>query len=373
MVSFESRRCVIALLVACALVPASALAQSSDLGNWVDPVSAPAQILPLSTHELLLDIVRSGDHYVAVGTRGDVLLSKNGRDWRQVEVPTRTTFTAAAAVDNQVWAVGHAGVIAHSDDGGEHWQIQRKDPWQPATHGSDANKDPRQGAPLLDVLFTDAKHGYVVGAYSLGLRTADGGATWTPMTVAAPAKADTEAATADGTNTASASGSEVLDESAMDLGQEPNPYLNAIARTGSGALFIVGERGSAFRSRDQGTTWQRLKLPYDGSMFGVLGYAGDRVITFGLRGHVYESTDLGDHWTQLQTGTELSFMGGAVLPHDGVVIVGANGIVLMRSNAGEPLKSLVDQSAGIIAAVLPTQNGPLLIAGENGISTFQPH
>ena len=371
MVGFKFRRCTIALTAACALVSVNAVAQQSDLGNWIDPVNAPAQIMPLATHELLLDIVRSADHYVAVGARGDVLLSGDGRDWRQVEVPTRTTFTAAAVVDNQVWAVGHAGVIAHSDDGGEHWQIQRKDPWHSAAKGNDAAKDPRQGAPLLGVLFTDAKRGYAIGAYSLGLRTSDGGATWTPMTIAAPAKVDADSAAAQTASAASSDG--VLDESEMTLGQEANPYLNSITRTGSGALFIVGERGSAFRSRDQGTTWQRLKLPYDGSMFGVLGYAGDRIITFGLRGHVYESTDLGDHWTQLQTGTELSFMGGASLPHDGVVIVGANGIVLMRSKAGEPLKSLVDQSAGIIAAVMPTKNGSLLIAGENGISIFQPH
>lgn len=358
-------------MAACALVSGGALAQDSALNNWVDPVNVPAQIMPLATHELLLDIVRSADHYVTVGAHGGVLLSTDGRDWRQVEVPTRATFTAVAAIANQVWAVGHAGVIAHSDDGGEHWQIQRKDPWHPPAQGSNTTKDLRQGAPLLDVLFTDAKHGYVVGAYSLGLRTDDGGATWTPMTIAAPAQTDAASTSADATSAAPSG--DVLDESEMTLDQEPNPYLNAIAQTGSGALFIVGERGSAFRSRDQGATWQRLKLPYDGSMFGLLGYAGDRIIAFGLRGHVYESIDLGEHWTQLQTSTELSLMGGAVLPHDGAIIVGANGIVLMRSNADEPLKSLVDQSAGIIAAVLPTQSGPLLIAGENGISTFQPH
>lgn len=368
---FEFLRYAFASMLACVLVPASALAQHADLGNWVDPADVPAQIMPLATHELLLGLVQSEDHYIAVGARGDVLLSKDGRDWRQVEVPTRTTFTAAAAVGNQVWAVGHGGVIMHSGDGGEHWQIQRKDLWHPAPNGGAAAKDPRQGAPLLDVLFTDAKHGYVVGAYSLGLRTDDGGATWTPMTVAVPAKPDSASPAVD--STAATSSNAVLDESDMAIGQEPNPYLNSIARTGSGALFIVGERGSAFRSRDQGTTWQRLKLPYDGSMFGVLGYAGDHVIAFGLRGHVYESSDLGDHWAQLQTGTELSLMGGAVLPGDGVVIVGANGAVLMRSKEGDPLKSLVDQTAGIIAAVLPLASGALLIAGENGIRTFQPN
>lgn len=367
------RQPAITLFATCALGVTCAFTQQADADNWVDPVDAPAEIMPLATHALLLDIVRCGDHYLAVGARGNVLRSKNGHDWVQVAVPTRTTFTAVSAVGDQAWAVGHAGVIVHSDDAGVHWQIQRKDPWLPATQGSNAAKDPRQGAPLLDVLFTDATHGFAVGAYSLALRTEDGGKTWTTLTVAEPPKADNDDASSETASEPATDNSGVLDESNMTLEQEPTPHLNGIARTGSGALFIVGERGSAFRSSDNGTTWKRLKLPYDGSMFGVLGYEADRIVAFGLRGHAYESIDLGDHWIRLETGTELSLMGGAVLPGDGVVIIGANGIVLTRANATESLKSYVDQPAGIISAVLPTQDGSLLIAGENGISTFQPH
>ena len=107
-------------------------------------------------------------------------------------------------------------------------------------------------------------------------------------------------------------------------------------------------------------------------MFGVLGYEADHVLAFGLRGHVYESSDLGAHWTQVNTGTELSLMGGSALPDGGAAIVGANGIVLVRAHAGDPLKRYVDGSAGIIASALPlADNGTLLLAGENGISTFQ--
>ncbi len=44
--------------------------------------------------------------------------------------------------------------------------------------------------------------------------------------------------------------------------------------TGDGALVIVGERGALLRSSDNGASWQRLRLPYEGSMFGVLAPAG---------------------------------------------------------------------------------------------------
>ena len=341
-------------------------------GNWVDPVAAPAEIMPLAEHSLLLDLARAGERYVAVGARGDVLLSHNGREWHQAPVPTRATFTAVSAIDAQIWAVGHDGVIAHSADGGEHWSLQRQDPWKPAAEGSDALHDSRQGVPLLDVLFSDATHGYAVGAYSLALRTEDGGATWKPMSVAA-APAEAAAKAVDKSADAGKDESWTMSQGEKTIGQEATPHFNAIARTGSGGLLIVGERGSAFRSRDGGVTWQRQQLPYDGSMFGVIGYAGEHVLAFGLRGHVFESTDLGEHWNLLDTGTQLSLMGGTALPNDGAAIVGANGIVLVRDKAGAPLKSFVDQPAGTIASVLALGNDrDLLIAGENGVSIYNP-
>jgi photosystem II stability/assembly factor-like uncharacterized protein len=346
---------------------------------WPDPVDSPAETMPLAAQSLLLGLARTANGYVAVGGRGDILVSADGAQWKQAEVPTRSTLTAVAAIDANVWAVGHDGVIVHSADGGEHWQMQRKDSWRAPT--GDAPTDPRQGAPLLGVLFTDAKHGFAVGAYSLALRTDDGGEHWQEITVAPKPKDDAndagggDAAAVDSTQGGGAQSGDkwTFNQSQLKIGQEPTPHLNAITRTGSGALFIVGERGAAFRSRDSGATWQRLQLPYDGSMFGVIGYAADHVLAFGLRGHAFESTDLGDHWTQVPTDTELSLMGGTALPDDGAAIVGANGIVLMRAKGGQPLTSHVDQSAGTIAEVLSLgDSGDLLLAGENGVSTYKP-
>jgi photosystem II stability/assembly factor-like uncharacterized protein len=363
----------------CAGVLAVASARAAETSSWLDPVGAPAEIQPLAANSLTLAIVKSGDRYVAVGGRGQILLSNDGKTWKQSHVETRTTFTAVTAIDANVWAVGHEGVIAHSADGGEHWEIQRSDPIKADAETNEATRDPQQGAPLLSVLFTDAQHGFVVGAYSLALRTGDGGAHWQPMIVAAPtAKKNLDAKDDDDIDDDSATPAKddakmTFSDKELKIGEEATPHLNAIARTGSGALIIVGERGSAFQSRDDGATWKRIQLPYDGSMFGVLGYEGDHVIAFGLRGHVYESADLGAHWAEVETNTELSLMGGAALPDGGAVIVGANGIVLARLHGHDQLHGFIDTPAGIIAATLPLSSDTLLIAGENGLSTFQPH
>lgn len=369
------------LSIFCAVVCTLACAQAHA---WTDPVDAPAEMMPLVANSLKLAIAKSGDHYIAVGGRGEIVYSTDAKTWKQAQVPTRSTFTAITAIDSNVWAVGHEGVIAHSGDSGEHWTLQRKDALKIGGDVNEATRDPQQGAPLLGVLFTDAQHGMVVGAYSLALRTDDGGEHWNPMTVASPSdksatkkdaasKNDDDIDDDDTAALAKGDGKMTFSEKDLKIGEEAAPHLNAIARTGSGGLIIVGERGSAFQSHDDGKTWKRIQLPYDGSMFGVLGYGGDHALAFGLRGHVYETADLGTHWAEVETKTELTLLGGAALPDEGAVIVGANGIILARMNGHDEMHGFIDTPAGIIAAVMPIADRTILVAGENGLSTFTAH
>ena len=112
-------------------------------------------------------------------------------------------LTAVFFVDaKNGWAVGHDGVVLHSDDGGDSWQLQldgrkandlllaawkRKAKAEPASAEAkallaEAQRYKEQGAdkPFLDVWFADAANGFVVGAYNLVFRTDDGGKTWEP-------------------------------------------------------------------------------------------------------------------------------------------------------------------------------------------------
>lgn len=332
---------------------------------WPEPVDSRAELMPLVTQSLLLDLVESGSRAIAIGERGAIIVSDDRSNWRQVaDVPTRATLTALAAVGSKVWAVGRDGVILASVDAGERWQVQRRDPWQPPTDagGSDA----RHGAPLLDVLFLDENNGIAVGAYSLFLQTADGGKTWNERQILADA-APAAAAAAGG------DGKWTFSREELKIEDESEPHFNAIARTSDGSLLIAGERGSLLRSRDNGATWQRMKLPYDGSMFGAIGFEGQRAIVFGLRGHAFETDNLGDSWRELKTDTELSLLGGVKLAGGGVALVGANGLVLVRRSAAEPLRAGAIDPAGALAAVLPIEGGSaFLVAGENGVARYQP-
>lgn len=350
---------------AAAATPATAPpARTTPAVAWPEPVNSSAEAMPLVTQSLLLDLVESGNRVIAIGERGAIILSDDRSNWRQVaDVPTRATLTALSAVGSKVWAVGRDGVILASDDAGEHWKAQRRDPWLPPTDADSSSA--RHGAPLLDVLFLDERRGIAVGAYSLFLETSDGGATWNERQILADAAP---------VATAAAPGEKwTFSRDELKIEDESEPHFNAITRTSDGSLLIAGERGSLLRSRDNGANWQRMKLPYDGSMFGAIGFEGQRAIVFGLRGHAFETDNLGDTWRELATATELSLLGGARLAGGGVALVGANGLVLVRRSANEALSAGAIDPAGALAAVLPIEGGgAFLVAGENGVARYQP-
>ena len=146
-------RRVAAILMAgglASLAPAHA-DEAGGTSAWRDPVDQPSEPMPQAAHALMLGLTEVGNAAIAVGAHGIVLRSTDRSHWEQVaDVPTRVTLTAVTAVGNKLWAVGHDGVILASTDAGQHWSLQRKDPWH-APEDDAAASDPRQGAPLLKV------------------------------------------------------------------------------------------------------------------------------------------------------------------------------------------------------------------------------
>lgn len=354
------------------LAAAMAVASVGVAAEEAKPAPLAAESMPLAaTRSVMLDVAESRARAVIVGERGHILVSESRSEWRQVEgVPTRVTLTGVAAAGDKVWAVGHEGSILHSADGGLSWVVQRHDDRLPGAD-PEAEFDPRHGAPLLDVLFLDESRGFAIGAYSQMLRTDDGGSHWQEVSLLVdepPAAAEQEAAEADGDQW-------TFDADELMLDEEADPHLNGIARSPDGVLIVVAERGSAFRSADDGVSWQRIQLPYDGSMFGVVSLGPGHFLAYGLRGHVQESRDGGNSWELLDTGTQLSLMGGAALPDGGVLLVGANGALLFRANAEAPLQLSTFENerneTPVIAGVLPLGGRSFLLCGDKGADRFE--
>ncbi|WP_263264587.1 YCF48-related protein [Pseudomonas sp. RIT-PI-S] len=279
-------------------------------------------------HGLLLDIATAGERLVAVGDRGQVLLSDDqGQHWRLGQVPSHALLTAVFFTDAQHgWAVGHDSQVLASTDGGEHWQVQ--------------HDDPAREAPLLDLWFADADRGLAIGAYGQLLVTTDGGAHW--------------------------------DDASERLDNPDQLHLNAIGASGDGSLFIVGEQGTLFRSRDAGEHWEHLDSPYQGSLFGVLATREPgTLLIYGLRGNLLRSTDSGDSWQLVplggaETRVDSGLAGGALLADGSLVIVGNAGTVLHSEDDGRSFSAFIRPDRQALAAVVQAPKGELWLVGQGG-------
>ncbi len=363
---------------------------TSPAWQWPDPVTSASELLPRAADALMLDVLTLADgRHVAVGERGHVLVSDDqGNGWRQVQVPTRSTLTALAAAGDTLVAVGHDGVILHSDDAGDSWQRVREEPYSPDNHHSLSN-----GSPLLDVMFLDQRRVLAIGAYTLMLASDDGGRSWQPREMVLAEDAPGQVSDQSEDPSASADpGMQDLDQTADDepdtwsdaflfsdddllLGDEADPHLNALTRLADGRLVLVGERGSAWRSDDEGATWQRLALPYAGSMYGLLAGPGQAVIAFGLRGRVLESADGGDSWQLLETASLATLFDGIFNADGEVILVGGQGRILRRGAGSDAFvaSTHVDGNGETptLAGIVALPDGRFLVAGERGVDIWE--
>lgn len=283
--------------------------------------SLPSEMMPLTSQSLLLDIVHTGERLLAVGDRGAVIVSNDGRQWAQVQTPTRAALTAVAFADPQHgWAVGHDAVILRTEDGGRTWTLQ--------------NFEPELEKPFLDVLPLDAERGIAVGAYGFLYRTEDGGQTW--------------------------------DEIDTPI-REEEWHFNAISALADGTLVIVGETGTIAKSSDAGLTWEALESPYDSSFFGVLPNGAKGAVIYGLRGNVFVTDDIhAAQWREVDTGTVASMFGGATLADGRQALVGLNGNIMLTGSGATSVELLKSSTGTPLSAVVAFDDG-LLAVGESGV------
>jgi len=260
-------------------------------------------IAPLAKSSVLLD-AKVTDYMVVVGERGHVLLSDDGENFEQVQVPTQSTLTAVAIVGDKIWAAGHDAVIIFSEDRGSTWEIQYF--------------APELERPFLDLHFFDEQEGIAIGAYGLFYRTQDGGATWS---------AERHAELLDPMDQEYLN--EIRLESVEFYLQELDsilPHLNRVSE-GKENLYMAGETGLLASSKDRGKTWQRLPVDYFGSFFDIKPIDSQgRLLAVGLRGNAFISED-GNEWTRVQTCTTATLNSLYQRSNDTWIAVGNNGVV----------------------------------------------
>lgn len=284
----------------------------------------PALMAPRAASSLMLDVARVGSGYVAVGERGQILRSADGKKWQQVPVPVRAALTAISFVDaRNGWAVGHDAVILSTRDGGASWALQQF--------------EPEIEKPLLDVLFVDRRRGFAVGAFGLFLRTVDGGASWSPVN--AP----------------------VVDEDELNL--------HAIVRLGNDDLLIVGEQGRLLLSTDAGRSWSKQVSLMEATVFAAAAYGSSGALICGLRGQAWLSKAVRDGgWQAIATGSGQALHACAVFGRSQALLAGADGTVLLADLAKRQAQRLKSPAAGTWSAIaVGDGSGAAVLAGERGL------
>lgn len=286
----------------------------------------PALVVAHAAQAGQLAVARAGKRLVSVGDHGVVLTSDDdGEHWQQADkVPFDGLLTSVSFADEQHgWAVGHAGVILHTADGGKTWALQR----------SDTTTD----RPLFAVHFFDAQHGVAVGLWSLVLVTDDGGTTWAEQKLAPP------------------EGARKADLNLLGL------FTNL-----KGEVFAAAERGTVLRSADRGRTWTYLPTGYAGSFWCGTALPDGTLLAGGLRGSLYRSEDDGASWTRIDTHTTSSITALAVQGDQQVTGVGADGLVLHSTDGGRTFEPRLRDDRRSLTGLASVAGQKLLLLSRNG-------
>lgn len=269
------------------------------------------------------DLVNVNGRLVAVGERGTIVVSENsGRTWetthRDGEVPVTLT-DITALTDKLLLAVGHDSVILRSTDAGLSWELIRR--------------DSELGEPLLGSWSEDGTKVFAYGSFGKFLVSRDGGKTF--------------------------------DAQELPIHGE---HLSAMAGDAEGTRIMVGEMGLVMRSRNGGSSWEKLESFYNGSLFGVAYLNDTRWIAYGMRGHVFFSEDSGDSWEQVDVGSELPLYGHAVAGNGKqMVIVGTAGFLVSVNDRGELLETANMGGLGTLTSAVILPSGEIFVAGQRGL------
>lgn len=336
-----------ALLAACLCLTSAA--QAETVGAALE---RPALATVNPAQGYLLGLAQAGQRLVAVGERGLILLSDDqGATWRQATSPVSVTLTAVRFADAEHgYAVGHGGSVLVSQDGGTSWtaSLDGRRAAQTLLAAAQAQGNPRAIAeakrlvedgpdkPFLDLWLKGAQEAYVVGAYGLALRTADGGKSWQPW-----------------------------------LQRSVNPgglHLNAIRSRGQ-RVVIAGEQGLVLLSEDGGASFTPVETPYSGSFFTLELPADGSIVIAGLRGNALRSDDSGASWSPLASPVEASITASALQANGKPIFVNQAGMIL-REQDGRLLPSY-RQLLPPLNNLLPTAHADIVLVSAEGVSVLK--
>ena len=336
---------------------------------YQDILDTPAPKSIFANKAVLNGVAMAGKRIICVGLLGQIVSTDDvGKSWSQAGVPVSSDLLAVHFTTPQKgWAVGHDGVVLHSEDSGSTWtkQFDGRAAAQvmeshymgtktctgchvapelpkigtPEKHEAvglmeEIKKFTDQGPdkPFLDVWFENENTGYIVGAFSLIFRTNNGGKSWVPL---------------------------------YDRIDNPKRYHLYSIRPVGKDLFITAEQGVIFKLDSQTGRFTAIKTSYNGTFFGVTGKQG-AAVAFGMRGNVFRSSDDGASWNKVETGVPAGLVSGTITAEGKFVLVSQGGQILVSSDSGSSFKIVPVERPTPASAVATVDNTTIALVGPLG-------
>ncbi len=276
-------------------------------------------------HDALFGLCLDGDNGIAVGDAGVVLKSGDGgNSWQRQPGFTQLALLDVNCGNTTQFVVGQEGLIFRRNG----------DSFEQVESGSDQR--------LLAVAANDEGLAFIVGGFGTVLRSTDGGDSWEPLSF------DWEAI----------------------LNDFLEPHLYAVQIADDGVITMAGEFGLVMRSSDGGDNWD-LAHKGDASIFGM-HLKGQQGFAVGQDGLLLSSSDGGASWQSVEVPTGANLL-DVWFSDDGKVLVAGIRELLVSDDGGSTWRSSVDQgdfAIGWYQRVVEVPNsgsgGAVLLAGHGG-------
>lgn len=318
MSNMKPKLSVVALALSILAVFPSVAAVEPQASHAISSLKEPPRVVAPKKAPVMA-VALAGKRIVAVGDYGIVILSDDGKAYRQAKtMPTRAVLTSVFFLDEKRgWAAGHDGTIVTTADGGETWQLLRDEPGRERV--------------LLSVWFENALHGFAVGQFGLMLETDDGGKAWRERRL-------------------------------VDAAEQAEKHLMQIFAGTNGLVFVAAESGSIFRSEDAGRTWKAIQTDNKGSFWTGKALADGSLLIAGMRGHIYRSDDRGISWKEIASGTQQSLTEIVQRSNGDVMMVGNSGVVLGSKDSGRSFSIAVRPDRANLTAAVAAATGDVLFS-----------